>query len=245
MADKRRKPIVDPRAAEKRRSLLMKIGAAVVLVALAIGIGVWVLVSNKSATGSSSDVTVATNNAYRITTAPKGTTPPVTLTVVEDFQCPACRAFETQFSDAMEQIRNNPKVAVDYMPIAFLDRMSTTNYSSRSANASACVAQSTAGDGNFDTWLKFHNALYAQQPEEGGAGLTNDELNSIAKQAGATNLKQCIDDEQFSAFVKDTTQKALDSGVNATPTIKINGNPVQLSTPDALIAAVNEAANKQ
>lgn len=245
MADKRRKPIVDPRAAEKRRSLLMKIGAAVVLVALAIGIGVWVLVSNKSATGSSSDVTVATNNAYRITTAPKGTTPPVTLTVVEDFQCPACRAFETQFSDAMEQIRNNPKVAVDYMPIAFLDRMSTTNYSSRSANASACVAQSTAGDGNFDTWLKFHNALYAQQPEEGGAGLTNDELNSIAKQAGATNLKQCIDDEQFSGFVKDTTQKALDSGVNATPTIKINGNPVQLSTPDALIAAVNEAANKQ
>ena len=123
--------------------------------------------------------------------------------------------------------------------------MSTTNYSSRSANASACVAQSTAGDGNFDTWLKFHNALYAQQPEEGGAGLTNDELNSIAKQAGATNLKHCIDDEQFSAFVKDTTQKALDSGVNATPTIKINGNPVQLSTPDALIAAVNEAANKQ
>ena len=45
--------------------------------------------------------------------------------------------------------------------------------------------------------------------------------------------------------MKDTTQKALNSGVNSTPTIKINGQPVQLSTPNALIAAVNEAANKQ
>ena len=40
MADQRRKPIVDPRAAEKRRSLYMKIGAALVLVLIAVGVGV-------------------------------------------------------------------------------------------------------------------------------------------------------------------------------------------------------------
>ncbi|MGV9827137.1 DsbA family protein [Gordonia sp. NPDC003429] len=244
MADKRRKPIVDPRAAEKRRSLLMKIGAAVVLVALAVGIGVWIVVSHESSTGSSDTVSVATDGAFRVTTAPKGTTPPVVVTVIEDFQCPVCRQFETQFGAAMEQIRANPKVAVDYKPIAILDRMSTTNYSSRAANASACVAESTGGDDNFSTWLKFHNALYAQQPEEGGSGLTNDELNSIAKQSGATNVKQCIDDNQFGGWVKNNTQKVLDSGVNATPTIQINGQQVQLSSPEALLAAVDAAANK-
>ncbi|MFW0795544.1 thioredoxin domain-containing protein [Gordonia sp. CPCC 205515] len=244
MAEKSRKPIVDPRQAEKRRSFWMKIGAAVVLVAIVAGLGVWLATSHKSTDVSGDTVTVATNNAYRITAAPKGTTPPVTVNIVEDFQCPACKAFETQFADALAQIRANPKVAVDYQPIAFLDKMSTTNYSSRSANASACVAQATAGDGNFDTWLKFHNNLYAQQPAEGSAGLTDDKLNDIAQQSGAPNLSNCISDNQFSGFVKEATQQAMDSGVDSTPTVKINGQKYELTTPDALVAAVNEAANK-
>ncbi|AZG45300.1 DsbA family protein [Gordonia insulae] len=242
MAKKQGTPIVDPREAEKRRSLLIKIGAAVVLIALAVGVGVWVVQSNKSATGSSAQVTVATDNAYRITAAPDGTEPPVTVTVVEDFQCPACRAFESSFGDALGQLRANPKVAVDYQPIAFLDKMSSTEYSTRSANASACVAQATAGDGNFDVWLKFHNLLYANQPEEGGAGLTDDQLNDYATQAGAPNVRQCIDDRQFGDFVQDTTQQAQQSGVTATPTVKINGEPHQLTTPDALLQAVEQAA---
>lgn len=222
----------------------MKIGAAVVLVLLIAGLGVWLVSSNKSTDVSGDTVTVATDNAFRITTAPKGTTPPVVVTLVEDFQCPACRAFESQFADAIAEVRANPKVAVDYQPIAFLDKMSTTNYSSRSANASACVAQATAGDGNFDTWLKFHNNLYAQQPAEGSAGLTDDQLNSIAQQSGAPNLSKCITDDQFGGWVKQTTQQALGSGVDSTPTVKINGEKYELTTPDAFVAAVNAAANK-
>ncbi|MGV9712949.1 thioredoxin domain-containing protein [Gordonia sp. NPDC003424] len=244
MAEKRRTPVVDPRQAEKRRSFWMKIGAAVVLVLLIAGLGVWLVSSNKSTDVSGDTVTVATDNAFRITTAPKGTTPPVVVTLVEDFQCPACRAFESQFADAIAEVRANPKVAVDYQPIAFLDKMSTTNYSSRSANASACVAQATAGDGNFDTWLKFHNNLYAQQPAEGSAGLTDDQLNSIAQQSGAPNLSKCITDDQFGGWVKQTTQQALGSGVDSTPTVKINGEKYELTTPDAFVAAVNAAANK-
>ncbi len=244
MPDNRRKPIVDPRAAEKRRSLWTKIGAAVVLVALAVGIGIWVVVSNESSTGSSSELTVATDGAFRITAAPAGTTPPVTVTIIEDFQCPACRAFEAQFAGTVEQLRANPDVAVDYKPIAFLDNMSTTEYSSRAANASACVAEATAGNGDFSTWLKFHDALYAQQPAEGGSGLTDDQLNSIAKQAGAENVGQCIADGQFRDHVANTTKTVLGSGVNSTPTILINGEQYQLSTPDALLQAVNQAAAK-
>ncbi|MFT4041655.1 MAG: thioredoxin domain-containing protein [Gordonia sp. (in: high G+C Gram-positive bacteria)] len=247
MADKRRKPIVDPRAAEKRRSLLIKIGAAVVLVALAVGIGVWIAVSHESSTGSGSEVSVATNGAFRVTTAPKGTTPPVVVTLVEDFQCPVCRQFEAQYGDAIAQIRANPKVAVDYTPIAFLDKMSTTNYSSRAANASACVAESTAAGGDFTTWLKLHDALYAQQPAEGSAGLTDEVLNNIANKSGASNVKQCIADKQFGGWVKKRTETVLQSGVEGTPTVKINGQVYQLpqqADPAALIAAVNAAVNK-
>ncbi len=242
MAQQRRTPVVDPRVAERRRSLYIKIAAAVVLIAVAVGIGTWAVLSNKSSTGGSAAVSVATDNAYRITTAPAGSDP-VKLTIIEDFQCPACRQFEQQFGPVIAELRQNPKVAVDYMPIAFLDRMSTTDYSSRSANASACVAESTAKNGDWTTWLKFHDSLYANQPEEGGAGLSDDELNNLAKQAGAQNIKQCITDRQFGGFVEETTKKANATG---TPTVRINGQDVQLSTPEALRDAVlNAVPNPQ
>ena len=241
MAQNSKKVIVDPRQAEKRRSTLLKIGAAVVLIAIAVGIGLWAVLSNESSTGSSSDVTVATDdNAFRITTAPAGSTPPAVLTIAEDFQCPACRQLEEQFGPVLEELRNNPQVAVDYMPIAILDRMSTTDYSTRAANASACVAESTATNGDFTTWLQFHNTLYAQQPSEGGAGLSDDQLNNLATQAGANNVRQCIDDQQFADWVADTTQQAA---VTATPTVRLNGEDVQLSTPEALRDAVLAATN--
>ncbi|MXP20470.1 thioredoxin domain-containing protein [Gordonia sp. HNM0687] len=240
MAQNSKKVIVDPRKAEKRRSMLLKIGAAVVLIAIAVGIGLWAVLSNESSTGSASEVTVATDNAFRVTTAPAGSTPPAVLTVIEDFQCPACRQFEEQFGPVLEELRNNPQVAVDYMPISILDRMSTTDYSTRAANASACVAESTATDGDFSTWLQFHNMLYAQQPAEGGAGLSDDQLNNLATQSGASNVRQCIDDQQFADWVADTTQAAAATG---TPTVRLNGEDVALSTPEALREAVLAATN--
>lgn len=220
----------------------MKIGAALVLVIVAVGIGVWLVNSHESSTGSTANVTVTTGDAYRITAAPKGTKPKVVVTMIEDFQCPACRAFESTFSDALAKLRQDPTVALDYTPIAFLDQMSSTQYSSRSANASACVAESTAKNGDFSTWLKFHNLLYANQPEENTAGLTDDQLNEYAEQAGAHNVHQCIDSGQFRGWVKNVTTRALQSGVNATPTIRINGKPYELSTPDAFLQAVAAAA---
>ncbi|MEE4021526.1 thioredoxin domain-containing protein [Gordonia sp. PKS22-38] len=241
MAQNSKKVIVDPRKAEKRRSMLIRIGAAVVLIAIAVGIGLWAVMSNESSTGSASEVTVATDdNAYRVTGAPAGSTPPAVVTVIEDFQCPACAQFEQQFGPVLAELRENPNVAVDYMPIAILDRMSSTDYSTRAANASACVAESTAQNGDFTTWLQFHDQLYAQQPSEGGAGLSDDQLNNIATEAGASNVRQCIDDRQFEDWVADTTQSA---GATSTPTVRINGEDVQLSTPEALREAVLAATN--
>ena len=58
------------------------------------------------------------------------------------------------------------KIKVDYHMVAFLDRASTTNYSSRALNAAMAVL-STAGP---DAFLKFHSLAYANQPEEGVGG---------------------------------------------------------------------------
>ena len=240
MADKRRKPIVDPRAAERRRSLFMKIGAGVAIVVIAVIVAVAVILTNKSSTGDATAPSVATNSSFRVTTAPKGTTPPVTVQIYEDFQCPVCKQFEQVYSDALTQVRSNPKVAIDYQPVAILDRMSSTTYSTRAANASACVAEATKGADNFAIWLKFHNILYANQPEENGSGLTDDQLADFANQAGAPNVKECISDGQFKNWVG---QETTASQVQGTPTVKINGQDFNIQLgPDAFLAQINQAA---
>ena len=252
---KRRPTVTDPRAAERRRGLMIKLGATAVVVVIAVAIGVWLIVTKKddsspdaSSSGpvasgtagtSSSPSVVSGTGAYRVN---KVAQPKATLTILEDFQCPACKQFESIFGDAIKQIRANPAVAVDYKPIAILDRMSSTKYSTRAANASACVAEATAGGGNWSTWLGYHDELYAQQPEEQSSGLTDEQLTSIATDAGApASVSKCVDDGQYSAWVTVQTQQAVKNGLQGTPQIELNGKVVELSTPQALIAAVNAA----
>ena len=64
--------------------------------------------------------------------------------------------------------------------MAFLDRASTTNYSSRALDAAAAVVDTAPG-----SFQAFHDLLYANQPEEGSAGLTDAQLLDYAVQAGA------------------------------------------------------------
>ena len=73
------------------------------------------------------------------------------------------------------------KVKVDYHMVAFLDRSSTTNYSSRALNAAMAVL-STAGP---DAFLKFHTIAYENQPAEGSAGVPDSTLIDWAVQSGA------------------------------------------------------------
>src|SRR5262245_37100918 len=60
---------------------------------------------------------------------------PVKLVFYEDFMCPVCKAFEDQVGGYVEDQVKLGVVSVEYRPIAYLDDSSTTDYSSRAANA--------------------------------------------------------------------------------------------------------------
>ena len=64
---------------------------------------------------------------------------PVTLTLYEDLQCPGCKAFEAASGDTIDELVASGDVRVETRPLAFLDRQSSTDYSSRALNALACV----------------------------------------------------------------------------------------------------------
>lgn len=145
---------------------------------------------------------------------------PVTVEIYYDYMCPACGAFEAANGGELDRLLEDGSVRIELRPISFLDQQSSgTQYSTRAANAFATVA-----DGAPDSAWDFHAALYAQQPQEGSKGLSDDEIASIAEEAGVpSDVIDRFEDGTYSGWVASVTQKAFDSGIQGTPTIKIDG----------------------
>lgn len=142
---------------------------------------------------------------------------PVKVIAYIDFICPVCLRFEETYSDALTSLRNEGKISMEYRPLGFLDRQSSTNYSSRSANAAACVADKAP-----EKYAEYVNVLFENQPAEGGAGLSDDKLKSLASDIDA-DISSCVDDKTFRPYVKYSTELAANSGITGTPTVFIDG----------------------
>ncbi|MDP9822085.1 DsbA family protein [Nocardioides massiliensis] len=160
------------------------------------------------------------------------------LQVVEDFQCPACGQFEAVMGDKLDELSERDDLRVEFRGIAFLDRASSTEYSSRALNAAVCTVE----DGE-DVWRQMHAALFANQPSEGGAGLDDATLIDLAVDAGADEdrVSDCIEDRSYDKWVEQTTDATFDEGITGTPTVLLNGDKVDISTPEDLEKLVDEA----
>lgn len=222
---------------DKQRRTVIQIGVAVVLIALIAVIGFNIASSDSSdetATPAATPSAVTEDGAIRIGDPDAD----VVVTAVEDFQCPACKQFEAISGDTLSELVADNTIAVEYKPIAILDRASSTNYSTRAANAGFCVA-----DADISAWPAWHEAMFEQQPAEGGAGLSDEDLIGIAQllDIEGPNLESCITDGTYTDFVAAQTQDVLDSGVTGTPTVSVNGTVVSNPTPDGLRAAIADA----
>lgn len=161
----------------------------------------------------------------------------VVIDATEDLQCPYCKAFEAQSGKTLNDLIAGGNVAVDYHIIAFLDHMSSTDYSSRAANASACVAHAAK-----PAWPTWHTLMFQQQPAEHSDGLTDQQLIAIAKQAGITGIDTCITSRRYLTPIAAATSQAWANGLKQTPTVKVNGHPIgtgKIPTPEEIRAAAS------
>lgn len=142
---------------------------------------------------------------------------PVQVVVYMDFMCPACADFHASYGPVLDRLRNEGKITVEYRPVTFLDRQSSNRFSSRAADAAACVAN--AHPGNYSAFLY---QLYAHQPPQGSAGLSDQQLKSLVAAAGA-DASTCIDNGTYLAWARYTNRLAIDSGINAVPTAFVDG----------------------
>lgn len=222
----------DLKAADRKRNLAIQIGLTAVVVIFAVVLVGYIVLSNdkKPQSGEAKAVRVASSNVIK---KDGSSDPKVVLSMYEDFLCPHCEAFEQQFGPTVTKLIDTGAVAADYYMVAILDSQGD-GYSSRAANAAYCVA-----DESIDAFRRFHAALFAQQPAEGsGAYPDNARLIEVARQAGAGGgVPDCINKGRYTEMVQGLAQAA---GIQATPTIKINGQDYQFSTPDALVAEIKK-----
>ncbi|MET8312077.1 thioredoxin domain-containing protein [Micromonospora sp. NPDC005173] len=218
-------------ARERRRRRTLWVSAAAVAVLVIAGLIGWSVWSSQR----SDDFTTppgANADGTGIVTGGG----PVTVDIFEDFLCPACKQFEQTSGATLEQLVAENKATLVYHPVAYLNRFSTTDYSTRSSAASGCAA---AG-GKFREYAK---ALFDKQPPEGSAGLSDDELIDIGTGVGLDrgSFAGCVKDNTYRTWTEHVTDEASRDDVTGTPTILVNGQPLADRSPQGLTAAVAAA----
>ncbi|WP_209370847.1 DsbA family protein [Brevibacterium renqingii] len=255
---------------EKTAKTILYVGIAIVIVAVLGVVGVLIFQQNKPAVSPENyvadGITVAKDDTLvQPKKMPEGEESDLpapseagvkkdaaTVTVYIDFQCPGCKAFEEGNSSMLKKLADEGSIVVNYKPVSILDRMSSGNeYSTRSANLAACVI-----DNQPEVAVDLFDALFAQQPEEGGNGRTDAELLKVAEDAGVDTskklnadpeqtVKSCVTEQTFKKFVEQSSQTALDDGVEATPWVLINGKHTEnTSDPQALATEILKATGE-
>ena len=144
-----------------------------------------------------------------------------------DFYCPHCQDFEELYGPDIQTMVDDGDITLQLHPVALsgLNAASGTEFSERSGSALYCVA-STAPDAT----LPFFQQLFAEKPA--GAGLTDEELSSLAANAGAADAAECIADGTYRDFVVDQAGSLPEdpaSGGAGTPTLVVNGEYVPIT----------------
>jgi protein-disulfide isomerase len=159
-----------------------------------------------------------------------GTGPAVEIYI--DFLCPFCRRFEEASGAELESLASSGLATLTYHPLGFLDRLSSTRYSSRAAAASGCASDRRR-------FLDYKNALFGSQPEEGGPGLSDEELTQLGLALGIDpGFTRCIGEHRYIEWAGYVTMRAAERGVTGTPSVFVDG--VAVPANGGLIATALE-----
>ncbi|MEU8983842.1 thioredoxin domain-containing protein [Streptomyces sp. NPDC048309] len=234
------------KATEKRRRALI-VGASVVCVlGLAAVVGVLAANSGKDKkTGASGPVVSPSGAIGKDSLAiPVGKdAAKSTLTVWEDFRCPACQAFETVYRPTIHELVDSGQLKVEYHLATLIDGNMGGSGSRRAANAAACAQDA----GKFSA---YHDVLYENQPKETEDTFAdNSKLIALAGKVDGLDtpaFQKCVNDGTHDSWVVKSNSAFQSGGFTGTPTVLLGGKNIyadQTMTPAKLKQMV-EAENK-
>jgi protein-disulfide isomerase len=233
------------KSAEKRRRVLI-VGASVVCVlGLAAVIGVVAANAGKDDGAESKGPVVVPSGAN----GKDGLAIPVgkesarsTLTVWEDFRCPACKSFETAYRPVIHELVDSGELKVEYHLATIIDGNMGGTGSRKAANAAAC-AQDT---GKFTA---YHDVLYDSQPAETDDAYAKDsklvELAAKVDGLDTPAFRTCVEKGTHNSWVEKSAAAFRNGGFTGTPTVILNGKNIyadQSMTPAKLKQLVQQAS---
>lgn len=231
------------KAAEKRRKVLI-VGASVVAV-LGVAAGIGVVAANAGKDGGAAEgpvVAPSGANGKDALAIPVGKeSARSTLTVWEDFRCPACKSFETAYRSVIHELTGAGKLKVEYHLATLIDGNLRGSGSRKAANAAAC-AQDV---GKFPA---YHDVLYDNQPQETDDAYAKEakliELAGKVDGLDTPAFRACVEKGTHNAWVKKSAAAFSNGGFGGTPTVLFNGKNIyqdQSMTPAKLKQMVEDA----
>jgi protein-disulfide isomerase len=232
------------KSAEKRRRVLI-VGASVVCVlGLAAVIGVVAANAGKDDGSESAGPLVVPSGAQ----GKDGLAIPVgkesaksTLTVWEDFRCPACKGFETAYRPVIHELTKSGQLKVEYHLATIIDGNLGGTGSRTAANAAACAQDA----GKFTA---YHDVLYDNQPAETDDAFAKDsKLIELARKVDGldtTAFRTCVEKGTHNSWVDKSAAAFRNGGFSGTPTVILDGKNIyqdQTMTPAKLKQLVLQA----
>ncbi|MET9266013.1 thioredoxin domain-containing protein [Amycolatopsis sp. NPDC004079] len=223
-----------------RNKIIAIVVAIVVVAALVIGGVLWIN-SSKNATqdsaiqpGTTSALgpgVVEKRDGAVVSVGKPGA--PKTIDLYADFLCPYCAKLQQDYGPRMEKAINDGQLTVRYHMVILLNKNSDPpGYSLDSANAALAAADQ-------QKFTAFHDALFKNQPQEGGRGYDKAQLIKLGQDLGISDPKfaQAVNAGTFdqplqAAFQQIQGDQNLQQDFGngqvgfGTPTVAVNGKAV-------------------
>lgn len=218
---------VADKAREKRRRALVA-GAVVAGVLGLVGAGGLVAaeIGERSEAGAAGPVSAPSgaNGDDNLAITVGAQDAPSTLTVWEDFRCPACAQFENAYRSTIHELEKSGELKVEYHLATLIDGNMGGSGSLRAANAAACAQDA----GKF---APYHDLLYANQPPEtDDAFARNGRLLELADKVdglrAAPGFEKCVKDGTHDDWVDKSAEAFRKGDFSGTPTVLLNGEAV-------------------
>jgi protein-disulfide isomerase len=157
---------------------------------------------------------------------------PVTLEEFGDFQCPPCGSFAAFSEQIMKEYDSRLRIVFRHFPLS----------AHENARAASLAAEAAGLQGHF--W-EMYDVLYREQAAWSKAPNARELFESYAGTIGLNvdQFKKDMDGDQAKARVDSDQARGQSLGINVTPTIYINGQPVDPKdkNPQGVRAAIDAA----
>ena len=161
---------------------------------------------------------------------------PVTLEEFGDFQCPPCRSFVAFTEQLLKEYDSRLRIVFRHFPLSAHEH----------ALEASLAAEAAGLQGHF--W-EMYDVLYREQAAWSKAPNARELFESYAGTIGLNvdQFKKDMEGEQAKERVESDQARGQSLGINLTPTIYINGQPVDAKdkNPEGVRAEINAALAKK